>query len=178
MLDEAMPEKTVRMHPSTKAWMTTHIKTQIKARQRAFSLGDKSSYKHLCKDVSNLTKKAKLNYYRNKAKDLRMTNPQGWYRSIDALAGAQVGTSNSTTYASNDDLMEIAEQLQTVFTKPWKDLTAEWLNINEIEHLLKDIAAPVQSLGQVRIVSNTLILRKRLTHIKFQPGSLIDTTMT
>ena len=47
-------------------------------------------------------------------------------------------------------IMGIAEQLQEAFTKPWKDLTAEALNINEIEHLLKDIAPPVPSLGQVR----------------------------
>ena len=33
MLDEAIPEKTIQVRLSNKLWITTHIKTQIKARQ-------------------------------------------------------------------------------------------------------------------------------------------------
>ena len=33
MLDEEIPEKTIRVHLSNKLWIITHIKTQIKARQ-------------------------------------------------------------------------------------------------------------------------------------------------
>ena len=66
-----------------------------------------------------------------------------------------MGTYASTTYAiqtlPRTPPTTIAEQLQTASTKTWEDLTAEALNINEIEHLLKDmIAPPVPLLGQVR----------------------------
>jgi hypothetical protein len=39
-MDETIPERTVKMHPSDKPWMTSFIKTKIKARQRAFSRND------------------------------------------------------------------------------------------------------------------------------------------
>ena len=37
VMDETIPEKTVRMHASDKIWMTSLIKSKIKARKRAFS---------------------------------------------------------------------------------------------------------------------------------------------
>ena len=49
ILNKTMPERNVRFHPSEKPWMTRHIKTQIKARQRPFSRRDKTNYECLCK---------------------------------------------------------------------------------------------------------------------------------
>ena len=62
MLDEAMPEKIIRIYPSDKPWITSNIKAQIKARQKAFCQGDKNKYKLLCEEVSNLIIKAKEAY--------------------------------------------------------------------------------------------------------------------
>ena len=44
MLDTYTPAKGVRMHPNDKEWMTPYIKTQIRARQKAFTKGDKYEY--------------------------------------------------------------------------------------------------------------------------------------
>ena len=41
MLDIAMPEKSVRVHPSDKPWITPFIKNCIKERQSAYTKGDK-----------------------------------------------------------------------------------------------------------------------------------------
>ncbi len=40
IMDETIPERTVRIHLSNKSWMKSFIKTKIKARQRAFSRND------------------------------------------------------------------------------------------------------------------------------------------
>ena len=89
MLDEAMLEKTIRIHPSDKPRITSDIKAQIKARQKAFCQGDKNKYKLLCEKVFNLSLKAKEAYYRTKAKDFRQTNPAKWYKTVYSLLGAQ-----------------------------------------------------------------------------------------
>lgn len=72
------------------------------------------------------------------------------YRSIYDLAGAQVGTPNSTTYASNEDWELLNNYKQPSQNHGKISQQRHALNINEIEHLLKDIASSVPSLGQVR----------------------------
>jgi hypothetical protein len=51
---------------------------------------------------------------------------------------------------SNEDLSKVAENLQTAFTNPWKDINVDLPDINEVNHLLKDTSPPLPSLGQVR----------------------------
>ena len=68
IMNETVPERTVRMHPSDKPWMMSFTKTKIKARQRAFTQNDHIRYGELCVTVSDLTSKAKSSHYRSKAK--------------------------------------------------------------------------------------------------------------
>ena len=70
MLDTYTPAKRVRMHPNDKEWMTPYIKTQIRARQKAFTKGDKYEYRKLCAKVANLITNAKQRYYENKASSI------------------------------------------------------------------------------------------------------------
>ena len=44
MLDELLPKRAVRIHPSDKKRMTPYIKLKIKARQKAYTSGDKEKY--------------------------------------------------------------------------------------------------------------------------------------
>ena len=69
-LDDTLPKRSVRIHPTDKPWMTPHIKKELKARQRAHTIGDISHYKKLCDKVSLLISKAKENYYLSNSKDL------------------------------------------------------------------------------------------------------------
>ena len=57
---------------------------------------------------------------------------------------------NSLQTPSNEDLSKVAENLQTAFTNPWKDINVDLPDINEVNHLLKDTSPPLPSLGQVR----------------------------
>lgn len=47
ILDETMPVKKMRMHPSDKPWLSPHIKSVIKDRQRAYTNGDVQKYQQL-----------------------------------------------------------------------------------------------------------------------------------
>ena len=73
ILDKILLKHTIRFHPSDKPWMTTRIKQEIKARQNAFTSGDKSGYKILCDRVSSLISHAKRRYYQPKAEGTRGT---------------------------------------------------------------------------------------------------------
>lgn len=167
MLNKTMPERTVRCHSSDKPWMTSHIKSQIKARQCAFNRGDKISYECLCRKVSSLVSKAKAIYYHNKAKDYRTTNPDKWFKSIVALAGANT-TSTSPSSSLNYDMLDLAEKLQAAFTKPWRNSASENtppLHVNDVNDLLKDTLPPLPSIGQVKMV---------LMHLKTKKAKGID----
>ena len=87
IMDETIPERTVRVQPSDKPWMTSFIKTKIKARQRAFSRNDLEQYEQLRVIVSKLISKAKMSYYKFNARGLRTTNSAKWFKSIFSLLG-------------------------------------------------------------------------------------------
>ena len=63
LLDDALPETTIRVHSLDKPWMTPYIKKDIKARQRAFTSGNVIKHKELCEKVLELIKRAKKEYY-------------------------------------------------------------------------------------------------------------------
>ena len=65
ILNDTIPECTVRVHPTDKPWMTPRIKKEIKARQRAYTNGYNDKYKQLCDKVSKLIEKTKESYYRD-----------------------------------------------------------------------------------------------------------------
>ena len=118
MLDESLPEKTIRVHHSDKPWINGNIKMQIKARQRAFSHCDKQKYNDLCKSVANQS----AIYYQSEASVWQTLNQSKWYDCIYSLVNAENTSQNQLTYSSEStDLLQLAEKLQTVFTKPWSD---------------------------------------------------------
>ncbi|CAB3981745.1 Hypothetical predicted protein, partial [Paramuricea clavata] len=137
-MDETIPERTVRMHPSDKPWMTSFIKTKIKARQRAFSRTDHVRYEQLCVTISRLISEAKTSYYRSKAKDLRTTNSAKWFKSIFSLLGIKNGN-NPLGKTSDDNILGLAEKLQQAFIKPWENLPPNnELDINLMDQLLRN----------------------------------------
>ena len=59
-LDDTLPKRSVRMHPTDKPWISL-LKKEIKTRQHAYTIGDISQYKKRCDKVSLLISKAKEN---------------------------------------------------------------------------------------------------------------------
>ena len=88
IVHETIPEKTVRVKESDKPWTIGYIKAKIKQRQRAYARGDLVRYSQLCDTVRGLISQAKAGYYNSKAKDLRSSKAAKWYKTINALIGA------------------------------------------------------------------------------------------
>ena len=146
IMDETIPERTVRMHPSDKPWMTSFIKTKTKARQRAFSRNDLEQCEQLRVIVSKLISKAKMSYYKSNARGLRTTNPAEWFKSIISLLGIHNGN-NSLGQTSDDNIQELAEKLQQAFIKPWENLPSDnELHVNQIDRLLRNTTPPLLSI--------------------------------
>jgi hypothetical protein len=166
MLDMEVPVKTIRVHNSDKPWMTSHIKMEIKARQRAFIRGDSINYTRLCHKVSSLISKAKIVYYESKAKDHRKSNSSKWfnYPSAQCSLVGMDGTSNlPANGCQNYDLSELTEKLQAVFTAPWNGMmldNAASYDLNNVQHHLKEIDHPIPSVGQVKKAINALKVKK------------------
>ena len=100
MLDESLPEKIIRVYHSDKLWINGKIKTQIKARQRAFSHGDKQKYNDLCKSMAYFIAKAKATYYQSKGSVRRTSNQSNWYDCIYSVVNAENTSQNQLTYSS------------------------------------------------------------------------------
>ena len=79
-------------------------------------------YQQLRIKVSQLISKAKLEYYKDKVATTRTKNPAKWFKSIYSICGTSGNKSNPNTPTS-EDMYTIAEKLQDIFTKPWKDHT-------------------------------------------------------
>ena len=158
-MHETIPEKTVRVHESDKPWMTGYIKAKIKQRQRTYASGDLVRYSQLCDTVRGLISQAKARYYNSKAKDLRLPNPAKWYKIISALIGAN--DTNTKVRIPEIEIQEKAEKLQSAFTKSWANLRNEnKVDVDEVNHLLKDTPPRQPPIGQVKNHLNHLNPRK------------------
>ena len=66
ILDETIPETTIRVHASDKPWMMSYVKREIRARQKAYTTGNMTQYRHLEDKIITLIKRAKAKYYASK----------------------------------------------------------------------------------------------------------------
>ena len=178
MLDDSLPENTIRVHHSDKPWITGCIKMQIKARQKAFSRGDKLKYKQFCEKVANFIATAKTSYYRSNASELRTSNQLKWYKCIYSLLNVEnTARTQSLHGPENIDLSELSENLQKAFIKPWSDRYTNVVSeIPEEICPLKNNKPLHPSIGQVKAVLKHLNPRKELASIRFLHGYSNNTT--
>ena len=149
-LDGCLPLKTIRIHPTDKPWMTPSIKAEIKLRQRAFTRRNMAQYNLLCAKVEDMIKKAKSNYYQNKAKSFRTYDPAKWYKAIYDLSGVSTRRDVLTASSATSEAA-LAEKLQISFSEPWRDLnTTSIPQLDNVETLLKDYSPSLPSIGQIR----------------------------
>ena len=158
-LNTCVPEKRVRMHPNDKEWMTPHIKSQIRARQKAFCKGYTESYQQLKGKVANLIKNAKRRFYETKATEFRVSNPRKWFKNIYALCGAE--KQQTTPFAPTpDDLKKTADKLLLAFTTPWVNREPTATLVSELSDGLCDRPPSFPNIGQVKAILKNLNSRK------------------
>ena len=81
-MEICFPEKRVRGHSNDKPWVTTHIKSLIKDRQKAFSAGQDQEWRALRNKVKREIEQAKQTYHASKIRDLQKANPRKWHMEI------------------------------------------------------------------------------------------------
>ncbi len=160
MLDTYTPAKGVRMHPNDKEWMTPYIKTQIRARQKAFTNGDKYEYRKLCAKVANLITNAKQRYYENKASSIRFSNPRKWFKCIYSLCGAEKQPSSTPTHTTQMELESTANKLLDAFIAPWANRVPNSLAAKVAEVEIIDHEPLLPSIGQVKTILKFLNPKK------------------
>ena len=88
-INNFLPQKVVKRHPTDRPWITSKIEMWIGKRQSAFTRHGKDSdtYRHWRNKVQRAIKTAKHHYYQNKVADVERVNPAKWWREIKKLAG-------------------------------------------------------------------------------------------
>ena len=159
ILDETIPETTIRVHVSDKPWMTSYIKREIKARQKAYTTGNMTKYRQLADKIIVLIKKAKAKYYASKIQSKRQQDSANWHRSISQLAGFDGASSNNNLFP--DGTVDTAEILQNAFTKPWLNLPETTIpRLEDIATSLREENPPTPSIGLVKAALKQLNPKK------------------
>jgi len=135
ILDETVPVRKIRMHPSDKPWMTPYIKSEIKRRQQAFAPDDMKNYQ-APKLNMELIRAAKLRFYENKTANLRSTAPSKWFTSIYRSCGDR-GSANQVPSSEN-----LTEKLQEAFTRPWHDFTPTTTKVQPTTTVVPSFSSP------------------------------------
>ncbi|XP_035670186.1 uncharacterized protein LOC118411807 [Branchiostoma floridae] len=90
-VDSFFPTRTVRIHKQDKPWITPHLKTLIRDRQRAFAEENRPKWKHLRNKISKTIQSSKKAFYKNKIEHLKMADPRKWYKAIKELTNSSKG---------------------------------------------------------------------------------------
>ena len=84
-----MPERSIKVNPNDRPWMTSHLKRLILQRQKAFALGNNFMFKLLRNKVNRERKRCRKVYYKKKVGNLLDSKPKDWWREVKQLSGQQ-----------------------------------------------------------------------------------------
>ena len=83
-LNTIMPEKSIKVNPNDRPWMTSHLKRLILQRQKAFALGNNFMFKLLRNKVNPERKRCRKVYYQKKVSNLLDSKPKDWWREVNS----------------------------------------------------------------------------------------------
>ena len=89
-----MPERSIKVNPNDRPWMTSHLKRLILQRQKAFALGNNFMFKLLRNKVNRERKLCRKVYYKKKVGNLLDSKPKDWWREVKQLSGQQLTRSD------------------------------------------------------------------------------------
>ena len=148
LLDLCLPERSIKIHPSDKPWITPQIKREIRLRQQAYTRGDTVRYEQKSEKVSGLVSKAKLRHYRSRVENVKRSDQAKWYKMLYKLTAAE---ESRGTVSTPETVGDIAERLQTAFSRPWEDIVPTRVpEIEDVLPLLKNNTPIMPSIGQVK----------------------------
>ena len=81
-MSTCFPEVKRRGHSNEKPWITIHIKSLVKKRQKAFSCGQDREWHELRNKVQHEVEKAKKAYHTSRICGLQRSEPRKWHTEI------------------------------------------------------------------------------------------------
>ena len=125
-LDTIMPVKSLKIHTQDAPWMTGHLKSLLRKRQKAFSRNC-PTFKFYRNRVNRERKRCKSIYYQTKIKDLGVTEPKKWWAECKKICGMSKPTKNianillSNNSPSQDHKCNLANEINATFLQPLQE---------------------------------------------------------
>ena len=119
-LDILMPVKRVRVNTSDVPWMTSHLKSLILKRQKAFREhgAESSCYKFYRNAVNRERKSSKASFYKIKVEHMKDENPKLWWKEVKRLCGPiPTWAMLPITSTSKNSRIVTTRNLQTLSTR-------------------------------------------------------------
>ena len=132
IVETFLPLKQVKSDSNDKPRITPEIKTLIAKRQRAWSKGKNTLFKHYRNKVITLCKRARNSFYNKNIADVQQTNPRKWWSVVKRVAGLSTPKSASTLIYDNCSYQgeELANLFNDKFTAVGSSLPSlEWFPI-------------------------------------------------
>ena len=132
-MDENLPMRSVKRHPTDKPWITPDIKIAIKKRQYYWLKGYFHEYTFYRNKTRKLCRRARRLFYHSTVKDSRNCNPRKWWNNIKRLAGLSKRQPLISIYHNGQILKEqdMVEHIADSFCCVNKDIIP--LNFTPIE---------------------------------------------
>ena len=117
-IDKFIPQKTINTQTNSKPWISQRVKTLIKKRQAAFTLGQVERYNKLRNKVRREIEKAKVHFYANRVRTLKEMNPRKWHQQIKSMTGSTKSEGRIPIQGISDgDHITIANIINDQFVK-------------------------------------------------------------
>ena len=113
IVETFLPLKKMKSVSNDKPWITPEIKTLIAKRQRAWSKGKNTLFKHYRNKVNASCKRARNSFYNKNIADVQQTNPRKWWSAVKRIAGLSSHKSASTLI--HDNCSYQGEELANLF---------------------------------------------------------------
>ena len=95
-MNTLLPMKSKTIITNEPPWLNRNLKKMILARQEALSRGDMTTFRSLRNRVNRERKSCRSKYYDSRVKQLKESDPSGWWKEIKKLSGMSAATRDST----------------------------------------------------------------------------------
>ena len=116
-IDILLPVKNVKKCTNEPPWMTHHLKSLVRQRQKALASGNHQLFKNLRNSVNCERKQCRSKFFDTNVKQLRISNPKQWRKSVKSLCGMDpVTRTNNLRHLLNPSSDEHAQRESLTFT--------------------------------------------------------------
>ena len=149
--DTIVPEKTIKIYPNTKPWITTELKSKIKAKHKLRLSQNKEEMKNLQRELDSLTDETKAAYKAKIEMQFQSNNAKAAWDGLKTITGY----TKEKTPLESEDIEQLANDLNVFYTRFEKE------NNNTAGHNYEDLVVSTAiSSDEVRSMFKSVNERK------------------